>query len=203
MNPLDETKTVYQDTVLGTAKVCFEVLKGGTQVARETNIRKIAEMGDGGVDGPTENDSFAHIRDLYERSLCNLSSEEAEIFKTLLCSYSDVFKDEWDLGQTHLAEHKIITGEQRPIKQPPRRVPLALAEEEKNAIQQLQDKGLIRPSVSPWSSPLVLVRKKNGKNTGVCGLQTTEPDHHKRCLPITTHSGLFEFSCWFKIFFNS
>ena len=28
---------------------------------------------------------------------------------------------------------------------------------------QLQEKGIIRPSTSPWASPLVLVRKKNGK----------------------------------------
>ena len=28
---------------------------------------------------------------------------------------------------------------------------------------QLQEKGIIRPSTSSWASPLVLVRKKNGK----------------------------------------
>lgn len=118
INPLEKTKTVYQDTVLGTAEVCYGVLRWGTPVAGENNIRKIYEIS-GGIDDQTEEDSFAHITDLYEKYLCTgkLSNEEAGIYKNLLCNYSDVFsKDEWDLGQTHLTEHEIITGEQRPIK---------------------------------------------------------------------------------------
>ncbi|XP_062602935.1 uncharacterized protein LOC134264683 [Saccostrea cucullata] len=161
MNPLEETKTLYQDTVLGTAEVCLEVSRLGLQVAEENNVRRVAENGEG-LEGQTEEESLAHLTDLYERSISNLSKEEAKTLKTLLKSYSDVFsKNEWDLGRTHLTEHEIITENHRPIKQPPRRVPLALADEEKNAIQQLQDKGIIRPSLSPWASPLVLVKKKN------------------------------------------
>jgi hypothetical protein len=49
------------------------------------------------------------------------------------------------------------------VKQPPRRVPIALAKEERDAIMNLQERGIIRPSTSPWSSSLVLARKKNGK----------------------------------------
>ncbi|CAG2221731.1 unnamed protein product [Mytilus edulis] len=44
-----------------------------------------------------------------------------------------------------------------------RRVPLAYAEAEKEAIIELQKKGIIRESSSPWASPIVLVKKKNGK----------------------------------------
>lgn len=49
------------------------------------------------------------------------------------------------------------------MKQPPRRVPIALTNEERDAILNLKERGIIRSSTSPWSSPLVLVRKKNGK----------------------------------------
>jgi hypothetical protein len=62
-----------------------------------------------------------------------------------------------------LVEHTIDTGDAKPVKQPPRRVPIAFAEEEKKLIMQMQEQGIIRKSSSPWSSPLVLVRKKNGK----------------------------------------
>ena len=40
---------------------------------------------------------------------------------------------------------------------------MAYAGEEKNLIDQMQKQGIIQKSSSPWSSPLVLVMKKNGK----------------------------------------
>lgn len=63
---------------------------------------------------------------------------------------------------THLSEHTINTGDAAPIKQRPRRVPLAYAEEEKQAIHDLLKKIVTRESTSPWASPIVLVRKKPG-----------------------------------------
>jgi hypothetical protein len=51
----------------------------------------------------------------------------------------------------------------KPLKQPPRRVSLAFANEEKLVIEQMERQGIIRKSKSPWASPIVLVRKKNGK----------------------------------------
>jgi hypothetical protein len=68
-----------------------------------------------------------------------------------------------DLGTTHLLEHTINTGSSKPLKQPPRRVPLAFANEEKLVIEQMERQRIIRKSKSPWASPIVLVRKKNGK----------------------------------------
>lgn len=40
-------------------------------------------------------------------------------------------------------------------------MPLAFEKEEKQAIDNLLNQGVIRPSNSPWASPLVLVRKKD------------------------------------------
>ena len=54
------------------------------------------------------------------------------------------------------------TEDAAPIKQHPRRVPLAHAEAEKQAIEDLKAKGVIRESTSPWASPIVLVAKKDG-----------------------------------------
>jgi hypothetical protein len=52
-----------------------------------------------------------------------------------------------------LVEHTIDTGDAKPVKQPPRRVPIAFAEEEKKLIMQMQEQGIIRKSSSPWSLP--------------------------------------------------
>jgi len=42
---------------------------------------------------------------------------------------------------------------------------MALAElaELKKQLQELLDKGLIQPSVSPWGAPVLFVRKKDGR----------------------------------------
>ena len=86
------------------------------------------------------------------------------IIKKLLIDHQAVFSvDDNDLGLTSLAEHRIDTGNAPPVKQPPRRVPIALAHEEKDAIDQLKQKGVIQESKSPWASPIVLVKKKNGQ----------------------------------------
>ena len=70
--------------------------------------------------------------------------------------------DELDIGLTHLASHAIKTEGAAPVKQPPRRVPTAYAEEEKKAIGKKTAKGVIRDSTSPWASPIVLVKRKDG-----------------------------------------
>jgi hypothetical protein len=55
-----------------------------------------------------------------------------------------------------------LSGDPKPIKQTPRRVPMSHDNEEKNLIDKMQKQGIIRKSTSPWSSPLLLVMKKNG-----------------------------------------
>ena len=84
--------------------------------------------------------------------------------KSLLCKYSHAFsKDDYDLGLCHLTEHAInVEPEAKPIRQPPRCVPLAYADEERKAIEDLEKKGVIQKSTIPWSSAIVLVKKKNG-----------------------------------------
>ena len=39
---------------------------------------------------------------------------------------------------------------------------MAYADDEKRAIQDLKAKGVIRESTSPWASPIVLVKMKDG-----------------------------------------
>ena len=104
-----------------------------------------------------------HLSDLYARATTNLTRAEKERVADLLVRFQDTFsRDEWDLGLTNLTEHAIPTGDSAPIRQPPRRVPLAHAEAEKQAVEDLKAKGVIRDSISPWASPIVLVAKKDG-----------------------------------------
>ena len=81
-----------------------------------------------------------------------------------LVKFQDTFsKHEFDFGLTSLIEHEIDVGNSKPIKHPPRRVPVAFATEGENVIKQLEQQGVIRKSSSPWVSPICLVRKRSGK----------------------------------------
>ena len=67
------------------------------------------------------------------------------------------------MDHTKLVEHTIDTGNAKPIKQPPRWMPIAFAGEEHNILEKFHAHGVICPSTSLWSSPIVLVWKKSGQ----------------------------------------
>ncbi|KRY45014.1 Retrovirus-related Pol polyprotein from transposon 17.6, partial [Trichinella britovi] len=64
--------------------------------------------------------------------------------------------------RTSLVTHRIETGEARPIKQPPRRLPVAQRSVMERLVGQMLESGVIEPASGPWSSPVVVVRKKDG-----------------------------------------
>ena len=57
---------------------------------------------------------------------------------------------------------EIDTGNSSPKKQALRRMPYAARQEIARQIEEMQRNGVIQPSQSPWSSPVVLVKKKDG-----------------------------------------
>jgi len=92
-----------------------------------------------------------------------LSAVENGQLNELLCEYKDIFaKSSLDLGRTSLVEHKIDTGGAQPIKQSPYRVSQKQRAEIDNHIANMLDQEIIEVSSSPWSSPVVLVKKKDG-----------------------------------------
>ena len=104
-----------------------------------------------------------HLREMFKNSTENLEDEEKEKFATLLNKYQDVFaKSSDDLGCTNRVKHTINTGTANPIRQPVRRQPYGKRDIERQEIQKMLGKGIIEPSKSPWSSPIVLVSKKDG-----------------------------------------
>jgi hypothetical protein len=82
----------------------------------------------------------------------------------LLQKYAVVFVNGPDdpLGRTNDAEHSIDTGDSRPVKQRPYRIPVHLNKVVNNQVDEMLARGLIRPSDSPWSSPIVMAPKKDG-----------------------------------------
>ncbi|GFR27698.1 transposon Ty3-I Gag-Pol polyprotein, partial [Trichonephila clavata] len=82
----------------------------------------------------------------------------------LIDEYEELFScTSSDLGRTKLAQHRIETGNHSPIKQNPRRLPIAKTTEVKDLLRDMQERDVIEPSSSPWASPIVLSgsRKSN------------------------------------------
>ena len=84
------------------------------------------------------------------------------MFYHLLLEYVDVLASTADLGRTDKLRHHIDTGSSPPVRQPVRRVAPCRREEVKELLNQMLQQGVIEPSSSPWASPVVLVRKKDG-----------------------------------------
>ena len=56
----------------------------------------------------------------------------------------------------------IHTGGVAPVRQPVRRVPPHRREAVRKLLNEMLERGVVEPSASPWASPIVLVRKKDG-----------------------------------------
>ena len=92
-----------------------------------------------------------------------LPSEDQRPARELLQKYSTVFSThDGDLGCTDLISHEIPLLDDAPVRQRYRRIPPSEYEEAKNHINQLLESRVIRESSSPFASPIVLVRKKDG-----------------------------------------
>ena len=85
--------------------------------------------------------------------------------KRLLLEFHHVFSlEENEMGCTNDAEHviELLEGEDEPFKERFRRIAPHEVEEVHQHIQEMLDRGAIRPSHSPWCNAVVLVRKKDG-----------------------------------------
>ena len=69
-----------------------------------------------------------------------------------------------ELGSTNLVTHSIDTGDSPSICQPARRVPFALHARTEQLVNDMMKQGVIQHSSSPWASPVVLVKKKDGNH---------------------------------------
>ena len=103
-----------------------------------------------------------HLQQIIDRVHKSVSSQEKQELANFLGEYQNSFScSSSDMGTTDLVQHSINTGNAPPIKQPPRRIPLAKMAEANREIDDMLEKGVIETSDSPWSSPIVFVKKKD------------------------------------------
>jgi hypothetical protein len=101
------------------------------------------------------------FREYLNDKLGHLSREEREAIEPVLLRYRNIFHVQVtnDFKGTDLIEHRIITGNAKPIRKKTYRVPYALREEMNTQVKDMLKKGIIETSSSPWLSPAILVPK--------------------------------------------
>ena len=93
----------------------------------------------------------------------HLNAKERGALQDLLYSYRHLFgKSLDDLGCTGESLHEVNTGDARPLHQPARRTSYEQRLVIRKEVQNMLDHGVIQESSSPWSSPVVLIKKKDG-----------------------------------------
>ena len=91
-----------------------------------------------------------------------LSETQKEELHQLLDEYHDIFSDL--PGETKLAEHKIQLRDNNPIRTKQCPIPHSLRDVVKSEVDEMCRMGVIERSQSPYSSPLLLIKKKDGTN---------------------------------------
>jgi hypothetical protein len=181
LNPLAEEVTLYKGTRIAEAHPVqvLSVLDKEDEADhnQEMTVRYLRDF-KSNSQGPSESikkleqedsnpdlpDIPIHLRDLYEKSTQNIQSREKHLVKDLFWKFKDVFQtDKMDIGKlnSQFGEHEIPTGNAAPVRQRPRRTPMAFRGEEEAEIKKMKEMQVIRSSTSPWASPVVLVRKKD------------------------------------------
>ena len=93
----------------------------------------------------------------------NLSADQLLRVRQVLGNWSHIFSTgPTDLGKADIVKHEIKLKDNTPFKDPYRRIPPAMFEEVRQHLKEMLEADAIRPSQSPFSSNVVLVRKKDG-----------------------------------------
>ena len=114
-----------------------------------------------------------------------LEAKQVKELLEILNKYQDVLSDK--PGMMKDVEHSINTGNATPIRSLPYRLCPAWREKVREELKKLLEDGITEPSRSPWSSPIVPVKKPDGSLRLCIDFRrvnaVTQPDPY--CMPIT------------------
>jgi hypothetical protein len=127
----------------------------GDGLERVQSVNKSKGHGD-------EDRSARDFESYLNRKLGHITERDKNYLKPVLRKYQHLFYQEGStaIGCTRKIQHQINTGDALPIRKAPYRIPHALKQVVDEHIDDMLNKGIIEPSASPWSSSIVLVRKK-------------------------------------------
>ena len=145
-------KVIADDTALITRRVTTHELSAPSNCVA---VVPTTEPGSGPSADP--------VADAMKNAEKALVQEQRVLIERFLRKHSTAFAaGPTDLGRTSLIYHRIEIGDSGPVRQPMRRVPHEYIPVLKSEIDKLQKAGAVMPSTSPFASPTILIKKKNG-----------------------------------------
>ncbi|MES9880251.1 MAG: RNase H-like domain-containing protein [Sedimenticola sp.] len=170
MNLSDKDIVIYKNTNVGSLLATEpEGLSGSKAGTHGIRVCPIAHQDKVGAACSSSPDRVARDTEMLDlKTECdlgnsNLQPDQQSKLEGLIREYADTFsRGPNDLGRTDKIHHQIRTGDATPIKQTTRRVPIHKRDEVRRLVGEMSDQGIIRPSSSPWGSPIVLAQKKDG-----------------------------------------
>ena len=106
------------------------------------------------------------VETIHDVQLCDsLPSTHTVALLSMLREYSDIFTE--NPGSTSLVEHVIKMNTDKPIRVKPYPFPFAKVSTIEHEVDKMLRLGVIEPLMSPYSSPLLLVKKADGSNRPV------------------------------------
>ena len=118
-----------------------------------------------------------------------LPEDQRRVLKDLVRRYPDVFTDM--PGETDVIQHQIRLTDDTPIRCKPYPLPYAMREELRNEVDTMLEMGVVRPSTSPYASPIVMVKKKDGSNRVCVDFRKLNKITEVDPEPMTTAEDLF------------
>ncbi|VDI12450.1 Hypothetical predicted protein [Mytilus galloprovincialis] len=161
LNPTNAVITLKKNTIVGNfIKIQDDKIFG--------ELKENFEFIDSIRTGEASNSNNNYIKIATEMDIDLSKSDLSETQKyqllTLLGQYRQAFaKDITELGCTKIGKHIIDTGDANPVRQFPYRTTPKTKEEINTHLDEMEEQGIIRKSMSPWSSPILLVAKPNGE----------------------------------------
>ena len=128
------------------------------------SIHDFGTLEEFGLPSPTQECPAVHSVISRER-LSGLDPDQQDQAIALFERYRHIFaEDDCDLGCAKDVLHKIDTGDHAPIRLRPIRRSRTADSAVREEIEKLTANGLLIPSKSPWASPVLIVKKKDGSN---------------------------------------
>jgi hypothetical protein len=103
------------------------------------------------------------ISDIMNLKNSNLTDTQIEIVNEFLKRHKKLFESGTKRKIASNIFHEIDTGNEKPIHNAPNRIAFREREYIQQQIKEMEENNIISPSSSPWSSHIVLVKKKDGK----------------------------------------
>ena len=146
--------------------LCFDVIIGMDWLSRNRAVivchKKVVEI-------PLEGGEVLRVQGErafeMDRTLMNANVVEPKVSDIpVVRKFSDVFPEDLPgLPPQRQVEFRIdLVARATPVAKSPYRLAPSEMQELSSQLQELQDKGFIRPSHSPWGAPVLFVKKKDG-----------------------------------------